>query len=312
MNDTLRMDHDGHLLRRQVEQPARFDDLQPLVHQRGRVDRDLVAHLPRRMLQGIGDPDTGEVVGRPVQKRPARRGQDDPLDVCAPVTVQGLEHRVVFAIDRQKPHSAAGSLARHQFARHDQRFLVGERHILARANRGQRRGQAQRPDQCRHDQVRGCVRRDVLQTLRTPYDGTAVIRDCAAQCRDVVFPCHGNETGPERADLLAEARQVLPRGQRGHLEPVGEPRDDVERRDADRTRRAENGEPFHVCRPSPRLPSFNVGDIPRPCMAGIRTQRGPSSSSTQRNMVHPGNVSLRPAPNADDDDHVLSPLPSHS
>ena len=140
MDDALRMDHDGHLRRRQVEQPARFDDFQPLVHQRGRIDRDLVAHLPRRMLQGVGNPDAGEVVCRSVQKRPARRGQDDPLDVCTAVAVQGLEHGVVFAIDRQEPHSAAGGLARHQFARHDQRFLVCERHVLARADRGQRRG----------------------------------------------------------------------------------------------------------------------------------------------------------------------------
>ena len=36
-----------------AEQPVRLDDLEPLVHQRRRVDRDLAAHPPRRMLQRV-------------------------------------------------------------------------------------------------------------------------------------------------------------------------------------------------------------------------------------------------------------------
>ena len=280
MDDALRVDHDGHLRRGQIEQPTRFDDFQPLVHQRGRVDRDLVAHLPGRMLQGVADADAAEVFGRAIQKRPTRRGQDDPLDVFAPVAVQGLEHGVVFAIDRQEPDPAASRLARHEFARHDQRFLVGERHVLAGTDRGQRRGQAQGADQRGHDQVGFRVCRDLVQAVRAPQNGAVVIRYYAVQRRHVVFPRHGNEAGPERADLLTQSGQVLARGQRGDLKSVGEPGGDVERRDADRTCRAENGEPFHVRRPSSHLPSLDADDPPRPCMAGIRTQRGPSSSST--------------------------------
>ena len=48
----------------QVEQPAGLDDLQGLVHQRGRVDRDLRAHVPGGMGQGLGRPSP-----RPVARR---------------------------------------------------------------------------------------------------------------------------------------------------------------------------------------------------------------------------------------------------
>jgi hypothetical protein len=47
------MDDDLHLIGREIEQPARLDDLQALVHEGGRVDRDLGAHLPGRVPQRV-------------------------------------------------------------------------------------------------------------------------------------------------------------------------------------------------------------------------------------------------------------------
>ena len=51
VHDRLRVDDDVDLIGGDVEQPVRLDHLEPLVHQRRRVDGDLPAHLPRRMLQ---------------------------------------------------------------------------------------------------------------------------------------------------------------------------------------------------------------------------------------------------------------------
>ena len=39
----------------QIEQPARLDDLQGLVHHGGRIDADLRPHPPGRMPQRLGD-----------------------------------------------------------------------------------------------------------------------------------------------------------------------------------------------------------------------------------------------------------------
>ena len=49
------MHDDVDAVGRNVEEPAGLDDLEPLVHQRRGVDRDLLTHLPGRVLQrGIG------------------------------------------------------------------------------------------------------------------------------------------------------------------------------------------------------------------------------------------------------------------
>ena len=46
MDHRLRMDDDVDPLRRQAEQVMRLDQLEPLVHHRRRIDRDLGAHRP--------------------------------------------------------------------------------------------------------------------------------------------------------------------------------------------------------------------------------------------------------------------------
>ncbi len=64
------------------EQPMRLDDLEALVHQRRRIDRDLRPHAPRRMPQRVVWRDVAEARGRQLAERPARRGQDEAPDVA--------------------------------------------------------------------------------------------------------------------------------------------------------------------------------------------------------------------------------------
>ena len=48
------MYHDTDFISAETKQPVRFDHFEPFVHQRGRVNRDLRAHVPRRVLQRFG------------------------------------------------------------------------------------------------------------------------------------------------------------------------------------------------------------------------------------------------------------------
>ena len=49
MNNALGMDDDFDAFARGIEQPMRLDHFEALVHQRGRIHRDLLPHLPRGM-----------------------------------------------------------------------------------------------------------------------------------------------------------------------------------------------------------------------------------------------------------------------
>ena len=64
----------------EAEQVVRLDQLEPLVHQRGRVDRDLAAHVPGRVRERRLDVHVAQLVGRHAAERAAGGGQHEPLD----------------------------------------------------------------------------------------------------------------------------------------------------------------------------------------------------------------------------------------
>ena len=53
VDDALWVDHDLDVGGLHVEQPAGFNDLEPLVHQGCGVNRDLGAHVPIRVSEGL-------------------------------------------------------------------------------------------------------------------------------------------------------------------------------------------------------------------------------------------------------------------
>ncbi len=79
----LRMNDDAHAFCRNAEQPAGFDDFQPLVHHGGGVDRVLRTHAPRRMCERLRDAGVGHFFARRPPKRTARRGKHDRRDASA-------------------------------------------------------------------------------------------------------------------------------------------------------------------------------------------------------------------------------------
>src|SRR5438445_10744923 len=96
------MNDDLHALRRHVEQAARLDHFESLVHQSGRVDRDALAHLPRRMVQRLFDRNFFEVGFWRIEKRPAAGGKPNAFDLIDATAAHALMDGVVLAIDRQE------------------------------------------------------------------------------------------------------------------------------------------------------------------------------------------------------------------
>ncbi len=66
---------------------------------------------------------------------------------------QALVQRAVLGVDGQKPGAPSPLLAGHDLAGHDQGFLVGEGHVLARLNGGKSGNEADRAHRRRHHEI---------------------------------------------------------------------------------------------------------------------------------------------------------------
>ena len=158
MDDALRMDDHIQLLGRHVEEELGLDQLQPLVHERGRVDRDLAAHRPLGMLAGLLGRGGGNSLRRPGPERPARGGKDQASDGTARIHAssairQALEDGIVLAVDRQQRDTGLAAGGAKKRASHDNGFLVGQQHRTRPTRRRQRGRQARRPDDGGHDRI---------------------------------------------------------------------------------------------------------------------------------------------------------------
>ena len=158
MDDALRMDQHIEPFGWHVEQHLRLDQLQPLVHQRGRIDGNLAAHRPPGVPAGLIRCGGGDLPGRPGAEWPTGRGEDQPahglLRIHAGTAVgQALEDGVVLAIDRQQRHAGCPAGAGKQRPGHDDRFLVGQQQCLCRPGRSQCGRQTGCPHDGGHDQI---------------------------------------------------------------------------------------------------------------------------------------------------------------
>ena len=125
---------------RHAEQPVRLDHLEPLVHQRRRIDRDLPAHPPGRMLQRVGrrSPLRVPTPARP-RNGPPEAVRIEPPHLGAVAAVQALVDGVVLAVDRQDRDAAPARRLGDDAAGHHEHFLVGERDRLAVLDRREHR-----------------------------------------------------------------------------------------------------------------------------------------------------------------------------
>ncbi len=147
VDDRLRVHDDVDALVRDAEQMVGLDDLEALVHQRRRVDRDLAAHLPRRVLERLIDRDVLQLGARASAKGSARCGQHELLDGPRPLARQQLVQRRVLGVDGQDLRAGRLGERHHKLAADDERLLVGEREVDALAERRDRRAEAGRADE---------------------------------------------------------------------------------------------------------------------------------------------------------------------
>src|SRR6266568_524883 len=108
VHDRLRVHDDVDAARLDVEEPARLDHLEALVHERRRVDGDLVAHRPVGVLQGAGRRHRGQLPGRDGPERTAGRGEEEPPDVGVVVPDERLEDGAVLRVDGEDGDALRG------------------------------------------------------------------------------------------------------------------------------------------------------------------------------------------------------------
>jgi len=106
------------------EQQVRFDDLERLVGQSGRIDRDLVAHAPRRMRERVFRGDRGELIRRQRTKRSTGCREDQPGDLLGRPADQALVDRAMLTVYRKDLSAAGPPGLEHQLAPGYERFLV--------------------------------------------------------------------------------------------------------------------------------------------------------------------------------------------
>ena len=204
---------------RDVEEPVGLDQLEALVRERRRVDRDLRPHAPGRVRERLLRRDALELGPRAAAERAPRGRQDEPDDAVRRSTREALVERRVLAVDRDDRSAPPLPRAHRQLARGDEALLVRERERDAVLERPERRADARKADDGVEHHIGGAS----LQERRRI---TAHL--------DVLDAVLGRERVERRRAGLERAELEL--GMRG---------DDVDRLPADRACRTEQGDASH-------------------------------------------------------------------
>ena len=135
-----------------TEQPVSLDDLESLVHERGRVYRNLRTHVPLRVAERLLGRNAGECFARKVAQRAAAASYDKPAE-RRHLADKALENRRVFGVYRDNRRAVGESLAHDEFAADYEGLLVRQRDFFALPDGGERRGETCVADQRVHDDV---------------------------------------------------------------------------------------------------------------------------------------------------------------
>ena len=221
VDDALRVD--DHLDRVVVDivQPVRLDDLQALVGEGRRVDRDLGAHRPGRVPQGLLRGHGGQLVGawrRGTGRRDAVRTSAATVDIDSPTrhcqmaecseSIGRSQASGLANGSRGRGRSAASRRGRghDEVAAGDQRLLVGRGHDLAGAQRGEDRPQADDAAGGDDDEVDVVARRELDRAHRRPR-----LVPCPAgrsRLGEAVAGRQRDDRRPELRRLLGERRAI--------------------------------------------------------------------------------------------------------
>ena len=199
-----------------AEEPVGLDHLQPLVHQRGRVDRDLAAHRPggvgKRRLHG----DVAEARATACRGMARRRPSGSGARTSSPrERPRRLPEGAVLAVDRANLDAVGVRRGGDQLAGADDRLLVGEGNDLAGFDRAVRSAGWRRDRRWRR---RRCRRPDGSPPRSTPrHPGLPGAAGRSARRRR---RRQASEVGTEVRRLLGEQRGVAAGGEGDDAEAV--------------------------------------------------------------------------------------------
>ena len=145
---------------------------------------------------------SSRVMRSKVSRGRVRKGPPDAVSTsrrtsAGTAAVQALVQRAVLAVDRQQAAAVGARLRDHQLARHHQRLLVGERHVLARLQRAVGGHQPDGPHRRRDHHRRVVVRRHRHRSL---------LAHAHAQAREVDEAGQGRRARPRVATDTARGR----------------------------------------------------------------------------------------------------------
>jgi hypothetical protein len=249
VHDGLGVHHDVDALGRYVEEPASLDDLETLVHERRRIDRDLRSHVPVRVVERLFHRRPGDLLGTPGAKGPTRRRQDQAAHTLGLRIGKGLEDRTVLTVYRQEVDARALHLPQHQRTRHNHHFFVRQRDVATRSDGGQRRHQPDSTDETRHDQI-GVVDGHGLEALGTMQNLDRVVAQQAAKLARTFGIAHRNQCGPKALHLRGHHVDLAAGCESGDFEGLWTSGDHAERLLTDAPGAPQDGKPLHPSSPA--------------------------------------------------------------
>ena len=177
------MNGDVHLVRGDLVQTHRLNELQPFVHECSAINGDFCAHFPGRVLQRIGPGVILQLVTGLAEEGAAGTGQDQLFDLSVVGTaLNALKQSGVLTVHRDNLCAVLLGGAHDQLAGADQCLFVGQSNALFCLDCGQRGAQSYIPHHSGDNGVRLWDGRRLNESLHS--GGNADIR-VRQSCPDI-------------------------------------------------------------------------------------------------------------------------------
>lgn len=241
MYHALRMDEHLYLVSRYAEKPLRFSHLKSLVHEGSGVDGYLGAHIPGRMLEGIGCRHLLQLLVGEIAERSARTGKEYLVDLVLILAHQALEDSAMFAIHREDRRMILLSQLADEFTCHNEGFLIGQTDFLAGLDGMDGWFQSREAHHRGKHHVDRISLHDVAESLCTCID--LDVRFVAEQILQFLIKCLIGDDDGSRMKLVRLGSQFLHTmvgSEAIDLVKVAMLFDDIQRLCADASRRTEN------------------------------------------------------------------------
>src|SRR5580704_15729584 len=99
MNCGLRMNYNLNLIQPHIEKPTCFDHLEAFIHQRSRINRNTIPHLPLWMRESLLGSRLVHLSDRSIAERATRGGQKQAFYFASFAGAKALMDSIVFAIN---------------------------------------------------------------------------------------------------------------------------------------------------------------------------------------------------------------------